>query len=75
MSYNLVTSKALLSTNQQLMNKLTKAYGICFWDEVYISRSTPLNLYVFLFREFQPMTFASDDSSLILDQDINRFLV
>ena len=27
------------------------------------------------FREFQPMTFAHDDSSLLLDQDTNRFLV
>ena len=26
---------------------------------------------VFFFREFQPMTSASDDSSLLSDQDIN----
>ena len=30
---------------------------------------------VFFFREFQPMTFAPDDSYLSSDQDINQFLV
>ena len=32
-------------------------------------------LGIIFFREFQSMTFASDDSSLSLDPDINRFLV
>ena len=29
----------------------------------------------FFFREFQPMMFAFDDSSLSSDQDTNQFLV
>ena len=30
---------------------------------------------IICFREFQPMTFAFDNSSLLLDQDTNKFLV
>ena len=29
----------------------------------------------YIFREFQPMMFVPDDSSLLLDQSTNRFLV
>ena len=29
----------------------------------------------FIFKEFQPMAFAPDDSSLSSDQDTNQFLV
>ena len=32
-------------------------------------------IFLFFFREFQPMTSASDDSSLLSDQDTNQFLV
>ena len=31
--------------------------------------------YFFFLREFQPMAFAPDDSSLSSDQDTNQFLV
>ena len=33
------------------------------------------SVYSFFLREFQFMTFTHDDSFLLLDQDINRFLV
>ena len=33
------------------------------------------SFFFFLEREFQPMAFALDDSSLLLDQDTNQFLV
>ena len=32
-------------------------------------------IYFYFFREFQPMAFASDNSSLSSDQDTNQFLV
>ena len=36
----------------------------------------PIQLsFTFFFREFQPMAFAPNDSSLLLDQDTNQFLV
>ena len=41
-----------------------------------ISIIKDLRLFFFIFlREFQPMTSASNNSFLLLDQDINRFLV
>ena len=34
------------------------------------------SVYLFyFFREFQPMAFASDNGSLLSDQDTNQFLV
>ena len=32
-------------------------------------------IYIFFFLEFQLMSFALNDSSLLSDQDTNRFLV
>ena len=32
-------------------------------------------LLFFLYREFQPMPFASDDSFLLSNQDTNKFLM
>ena len=37
--------------------------------------ATQHNSFFFLEREFQPMTSALDDNSLLLGQDTNKFLV
>ena len=34
-----------------------------------------MHFFFFFLREFQPMAFAPNDSSLSLDQDTNQFLV
>ena len=46
---------------------------------IQLSETLPVELtgiHIFFFeREFQPMAFAPDDSSLSSDQDTNQFLV
>ena len=50
---------------------------ICNFSHVTLlmSRMTWLNFFFFFEREFQPIASALDDSSLLLDQDTNHFLV
>ena len=39
------------------------------------SKQSLHELYIYIFREFQPMASAPDDNSLSSDQDTNQFLV
>ena len=44
-------------------------------DGPSINAMIALGFFFFFEREFQPMMFALDDSSLSSDQDTNQFLV
>ena len=45
------------------------------FQQILAKTEKRINQLSIFFREFQPMTFAFDDSSLSLDQDTNQFLM
>ena len=60
-------------TSTRLWSKRVKRIKLRNWKNIACAYALRMMRIFFFLREFQPMTFAPNDSSLSLDQDINQF--